>query len=149
MPDRPVLPLPSLAVVQMLLLAVLVVAGCYRPLAVQDAYFAPDAPADRGRVEAQHLVSHHRALQTAMRACPPAPAAALREETPSEAPGGPDGENDAAARAALVRLCAAVPPPPSVAAHGAVSSAYQRWVDDAVRPLPAASETAASAAGGS
>ena len=66
----------------------------------------------------------------------------------AELPSGPN-PGSAAAREALADLCA-TPARPPVAAYGAASNAYRRWVEDQVRELPAPSETAAyGAAGGS
>lgn len=123
--------------------------GCVRPLAVQDEYFAPASESGaQSLLATRHLVSHHRALQVAQRSC-----SAVR--THSDAPPGnmppPAGSEigNSVASEALRRLCESTPPRVPVAAHGASSNAYQRWVQDAVRKLPEASRTAASAAGGS
>ena len=131
------------------LLAVALTAGCTRPLAVQHEYFAPASGSiDRASVVTQHLVSHYRALQTAQRWCAAAAASASIPPAGAEIPGGPD-LGDAAAREALDRLCASIPPRRAVAAYGPPSDAYLRWVRGQVRELQSASETAASAAGGS
>ena len=133
-------------------------AGCWRPLAVQHEYFAPTAgSAAQAASDAHHAVSRYRALQAAQRACAaPMPAASASPVSPASRSGfatassaalGPD-PGAAAAREALADLCAA-PARPPVAAYGGVSDAYRRWVEDRVRELPATSETAASAAGGS
>ena len=123
-------------------------AGCVRPLAVQDEYLAASRSSARSRVATQHLVSHHRAMQVARHSC-----SVIR--THSGAPSGnvpPSAGPEigtSVASEALRRLCASMPPQHPVTAHGASSNAYQRWLDDNVRELPEASETAASAAGGS
>lgn len=139
---------PSHGAVLLLILS-LASTGCVRPLAVQDEYFAPASESGpQSLQETRHLVSHHRALQVAKRSC-----SAVR--THSDAPpgntqpsAGPEIGNSVASEA-LRRLCASTPPQIPAAAHGASSNAYQRWVQDAVRELPEASRTAASAAGGS
>jgi hypothetical protein len=121
--------------------------GCVRPLAVQHEFFSPmSGSAARISEQTQHTVSHHRALQAAQRACSALMYASVR---PGEVEllGGPN-PGSAAAREALADLCA-TPARPPVAAYGAGSNAYRRWVDDQVRELPAPSETAAGAAGGS
>lgn len=149
----------SLRVTAALVLAALA-AGCWRPLAVQHEYFAPTAgSAAKTASDAHHAVSRYRALQAARRACAESmPAASASPVSPASRSGsatatasgaarGPD-PGAAAAREALADLCAA-PPRPPVAAYGGVSDAYRRWAEDRVRELPATSETAASAAGGS
>ena len=121
--------------------------GCVRPLAVQHEFFAPTSgSADRISTQTRHVVSHHRAAQLARRACGPEATASV-PSTETDVPAGPspalaDGHK------ALAELCA-TPKRPPVAAHGGLKNAYDRWVDDEVRELPEASETAASAAGGS
>ena len=137
-------PCPRIAAA--ILLAVLG-AGCARPLAVHDEFYSSaNASADRLRVRTQHALDHHRARQVALHACG---SHASRPVAPEEA-GAPDGPDSgaAAARAALTGPCA-TPARPPVAASGGASNAYRRWVEDRVRELPAASETAASATGGS
>ena len=129
------------------LLAVLA-AGCGRPLAVQHEFFSPlSGNADRIGAQASHAVSHHRALHAAHRECGPPPSGSVAWSASDRARGGPD-PGTTAADAALADLCD-TPARPPVAAHGATSNAYRRWVEDNVRELPAASETAAGAAGGS
>ena len=129
-----------------MLLAVLG-AGCAGPLAWQHEFYSPtNGSADGIRIRTQHAVSHHRARQVARYACRShSPAPVPPEETSARA--GPDFGN-AAARAALAELCA-TPARSPVASYGGASNAYRRWVEDQVRDLPEASETAASAAGGS
>ena len=114
--------------------------GCWRPLAVQHEYFAP-ANGSVARISAgiQHTMSHHRARQAAQQAC----AAPM----PAAPPAGPDLGSEAAHKA-LADLCAGRTARPPVAAYGAASNAYRRWVEDRVRDLPEASATAADAAGG-
>ena len=130
-------------------------AGCARPLAVQHEFFGPlSGNADRIGTQAGHALDHHRALQVARHACGPsaaAPVPAGETSVPTgEAgvPAGPAAGFAAANRAALADLCADGEGAPT-AAYGGTSNAYRRWVEDQVRELPAASETAASAAGGS
>lgn len=148
MPNLPALLVPVLGAALILLLS-FTTGGCMRQLSVQDEYFAPGSgPGTRSRVAAQHLVSHHRAMQVAQRSCSVAPTHSDIPPGDAQPPAGPE-MGSSAAREALRRLCASIPPQLPVAAHGASSNAYQRWVQDAVRELPAASETAASAAGGS
>ena len=122
-------------------------AGCSGPLAWQHEFFLPlGRSADRIGTQAQHATSHHRALQAAQRACRTREGApALQDER--NLPAGPNPAMPAA-RQALAELCATRGRPPA-AAYGGVSNAYRRWVEDEVRELPEASETAASAAGGS
>lgn len=130
-------------------------AGCARPLAVQHEFFEPaSGAADRIGTQTRHAIGHHRALQVARHACgssaaAPAPAGETSAPTgEAGVPAGPAAGFAAANRAALVELCADGERAP-VAAYGGTSNAYRRWVDDQVRELPAVSETAASAAGGS
>ena len=129
-----------------MLLAALAV-GCVRPLAVQHEFFAPTSgSADRISTQTRHVASHYRALQVARRSCGSEATASV---PPAETgvPAGPDSAS-AGARKALAEICAG-PQRPPVAAHGGLKNAYDRWVDDGVRELPAASETAAAATGGS
>lgn len=145
---KPPAPLgPSRGALLFLILS-LASAGCARQLAVQDEYLAASRSSARNRVTTQHLVSHHRALQVAQRSCSFAPVLSDHPPGSAQPPVGP-GMGSSVASEALRRLCASIPPQLPVAAHGASSNAYQRWVDDDVRKLPDASETAASAAGGS
>ena len=133
-------------VVAVVLLATLA-AGCVRPLALQHEFFSPLNGTAAGINErARHAVGHHRALQAARNRCPAPVHASVRtgETEPAE---GPDF-GPAAAREAFAALCAA-PDRPPVAAYGATSNAYRRWVEDRVRGLPESAETAAGAAGGS
>ena len=122
-------------------------AGCARPLAVQQEFFSPLNGTTAGIVErTRHAVSHHRALQAARHRCS-APVHASVPPNEAELREGPDF-GPAAAREALAELCG-TPARPPVAAYGATSNAYRRWVEDQVRELPDVSETAAGAAGGS
>ena len=115
-------------------------------VAPQDDSSPTSATAYSIRIQTQYAVSHHRARQVARHACRShSPAPVPPEETSAQA--GPDLGN-AAARAALAEVCA-TPARSPVAAYGGASNAYRRWVEDQVRDLPEASETAASAAGGS
>ena len=138
------LPRPVRVAAAMLL--VTFAAGCGRPLAFQHEFFMPlSDPADRIGDRAQHAVSHHRALQAAQWACGPGAASALLPPDEADLRDGPNPGLEAA-RGALADIC--VTPARPVAAHGAGSEAYRRWVEDQVRNLPGASETAASATGG-
>ena len=123
--------------------------GCARPLAVQHEFFEPlGSVADRIGTRAWHAVGHHRAQQVARHACGSSAAAPVPAGG-APVPAGPTAGFAAANREALADLCADGEPAPA-AAYGGTSNAYRRWVDDdAPRDLPAASETAASAAGGS
>lgn len=133
-------------VVAVVLLATLA-AGCVRPLAVQHEFFSPLSGTSAGiNDQARHAVAHHRALQAARHGCP-APVHASVPTGETDPAGGPDF-GPAAVREVLAELCSA-PARPPVAAHGATSNAYRRWVEDRVRELPKAIETAAGAAGGS
>ena len=127
----------------LVLFASLAAGGCNRPLAVQDEYFsaARGSPA-RAREETLHFVSHHRALQVAQHSCAATPVAAGAPPRTTGVAAAPE-LGSAAAHDALHRLCASLPLPPPVHAQGAVSNAYRRWVEDNVRELPDASETAA------
>ena len=130
-----------------MLLAVLA-AGCGRPLALQHEFFSPmNGNADRIGAQARHAVSHQRALHAARLACDARSSAAIAPGLPDHARSGPN-PGSTAAHEALADLCD-TPARPPVAAHGATSNAYQRWVEDNVRELPSTSETAAGAAGGS
>ena len=133
-------------IVAAMLLATLA-AGCVRPLAVQHEHFSPLNGTISGISErTRHAVSHHRALQAARHRCL-APVHASVPPNEAELREGPN-LGPAAAREALAELCA-TPARPPVAAYGATSNAYRRWVEDQVRELPEVSETAAGAAGGS
>ena len=133
-------------VVAVILLATLA-AGCVRPLAFQHEFFSPLNGTSAGiNEQARHAVDHHRAQQAARNGCP-APAHASVPTGEADPAGGPDF-GSAAAREALAELCGA-PARPPVAAYGATSNAYRRWVEDRVRELPKAIETGAGAAGGS
>lgn len=137
-------------VVAVVLLATLA-AGCVRPLAFQHEFFSPlngtsAGINERARHAVDHHRAHHRALQAARHGCP-APAHASAPAGGADPAGGPDF-GPAAARKALAELCGA-PARPPVAAYGATSNAYRRWVEDRVRELPKAIETGAGAAGGS
>ena len=115
--------------------------GCMRPLAVQDEYFSsPGRSIARANAETLGTVRHHRALQAAQHACP--------RPARSAAPSGPD-LGAPAHQAALAEICAStVARPPPASAHGSLSNAYRRWLEDRVRELPDPSETAVSAGGG-
>ena len=132
--------------VAMLLLAL--AAGCGRPLAVQHEFFEPlSGAADRIGTQAWHVIGHHRAYQIVRHACGSSAAAPLPAGE-ARVPAGPAAGFAAANRAALADLCAGRERTPA-AAYGGTSNAYRRWVEDDIRELPAASETATSAAGGS
>ena len=117
-------------------------AGCMRPLAVQDEYFtSPGRTIARANAETLGTVRHHRALQAAQHACPRPARSAARSD--------PDLGAPAHQQAALAEICAStVARPPPASAHGSLSNAYRRWLEDQVRELPAPSETAASAGDG-
>lgn len=122
--------------------------GCVRPLASQHDFFTPtDGTADRIGMQTRHAISHHRALQAARLACRSKDAVAALQGV-TDVPDGPESVFAAAGDEALAGLCASRPQPPA-AAYGGTSNAYRRWVEDRVRELPEAAETAASAAGGS
>ena len=149
MRKAPALPVPSRVATLLLLLLPLATAGCARQLAVHDEYFAPaSGVSTRNRVEARQVVSHHRALQVAQHFCTGVPDHSRAPPENAQVSAGPE-VGSLASDGALRRLCASISPQLPVAAHGATSSAYRRWVDDAVRELREAAETAASAAGGS
>ena len=129
------------------MLLVALCTGCVRPLAVQHEFFEPlNGSADRIGMQTRHAIGHHRALQAARFACGSNAAAPVPAEE-ANVPDGPSAGFAAANRKALADLCAAGGQTPA-AAYGGTSNAYRRWVEDQVRELPAASETAASAAGG-
>lgn len=121
--------------------------GCVQPLAVQNEFYSPlTGTADRIGAHTELTVSHHRALQAAQRVCGTPLSAAMARDTTNHGASGPVPGSSSAHRD-LVSLCA-TPTRPPVAAHGATSNAYRRWVEDRVRELPEATETAAGAAGG-
>ena len=123
-------------------------AGCVQPLAVQNEFFSPlTGAADRIGAHTELTVSHQRALQAAQRVCDAPSSAATAPGMTNLGTSGPSPGSDSARRV-LADLCA-TPTRPPVAAHGATSNAYRRWVEDRVRELPEATETAAGAAGGS
>ena len=129
------------------LLAVLAT-GCVQPLSVQNEFFSPlSGTADRIGSRTELTVSYQRTLQAAQRACSTPSSARVAPDAMTHRASGPSPGLVAAGRA-LADLCA-TPIRPPVAAHGATSSAYTRWVEDRVRELPEAAETAAGAAGGS
>ena len=133
------------AVLPAVLLALLA-AGCGRPLAVQHEFFSPmSGNADRIGAQVSHAVSHHRAAHAVHRECAPPPSGPVAWRATDPAGDGPN-PGSTTADAALANLCD-TPARPPVAAHGATSNAYQRWVDDNVRALPSPSETAAGAGG--
>ena len=122
------------------LLAVLAT-GCGRPLSVQHEFFSPmSGVADTIRAQSTHAVSHHRALHAVHRECGARPSGSIAWRAPGHARGGPN-PGTTAADAALAELCG-TPARPPVAAHGTTSNAYQRWVEDNARELPAPSGTA-------
>ena len=122
--------------------------GCLRPLAVQHEFFSPtNATADRIGMQTQHAISHHRALQGARHACR-STGAVTASQGVTNVPDGPESVFAAAGDEALAGLCASQQKPPTTA-YGGTSNAYRRWVEDQVRELPEAAETAAAAAGGS
>ena len=137
------------AILPLVLIVALSTGGCVRQLAVEDEYFAAaSGSSTRSRVATQHLLSHYRAWQAAQRWCSDVPNQAAPPSEDARLRSGP-GLGAASAHEALHGLCAAIPPPRPVAAHGAAANAHRRWVEDDVRELPEAAQTAASAAGGS
>ena len=96
-------------------------AGCAPRLAERHEFFSPFGSASEA--EAAAVLVRYGALQEAQHACAAPPAYA--------------------ARALLCPDPARLP-----AARGAISNAYRRWADDAVRDLPPISATAQGAAGG-
>ena len=114
----------------MVVLAVLA-SGCHERLAQRHAHFAPmSAPAAAFAAETERVLRYQQAVQAARRACDgAAPAAA----------------HALGAGAAASRLCASAAG--SRTAHGGLSTAYDRWVKEEVRELPAPSETGASVGG--
>ena len=124
-------------------------AGCVQPLAVQNEFFSPlTGTAGRIGSHTELTVSHQRALQAAQRTCGTPSTARVAPDAPTHPPSGPSPGLVAAGRA-LADLCA-TPARPPVAARGATSNAYRRWVEDQVKDrMPKAAETAAGAAGGS
>ena len=131
MSDRPSRSSPlGLAVAALLAVAA---GGCMERLAQRHAHFTPlSEQAAATAAQTERILRYQQAAQAARRACDaPAPAAA-------HALGA-----DAAAR----RLCASAGRPR--AAHGGLSNAYDRWVAEEVRELPAPSETGSSVGGGS
>lgn len=131
--------------------ALLLAAGCTRPLAHQQEFFAPrSGVAALATVKTGHAISHHRSLQAAQHACD-SPALADASGPGPERPGsepGPEPGYSSALRA-LADVCAGtVARTGSVAARGAAANAFRRWQEDQVRELPAPSETATSAGGG-
>ena len=106
----------------------LLVAGCQQRLAERHEYFAPyNDPGERVATETERTLRYLQQLQLARRAC-----VANGPAVDSVSPG------------ALV--CA--PAGRARAAYGSRANAYQRWVDDQVRPLPSPSRTASSIGGG-
>jgi hypothetical protein len=104
--------------------------GCEPPLAVQDSYFARDW--DRGQApavaaETLRTARHLQAVQEVLRRC------RVPADTAGELSGADLGT--AAARAALVELCAASADR-TTAAVGGTANAYRRWLEDRVRELP-------------
>ncbi len=107
--------------------------GCHGRLAQKQEYFSPTSAARAGSgARTERVLRYHQAAQAAGRACNAAE------------PVAGDVVSD---RAAWLRLCAT--PGRSQAAHGGLSNAFDRWVNEEVRPLPAPSETGASIGGGS
>ena len=126
---------------------VMTVAGCGRPLAVQDEFFSPFGETVSVTSERiGHTVRHQRALHAARRACAFGVHASIARGRVEPAAGPDPGTT--AARDALAQLCAAPAWSPAPALGG-ISNAYRRWVEDRVRELPEVSETAIGAAGGS
>ena len=116
--------------------------GCYERLAQKDAFFSPlgETRAHVG-AETKRVIAYHQALQAAQIRC------AARGSASEPSGVGPAGRPAPAGMAGRQdELCAAQG---THAAHGGVSNAYRRWVEDRVRPLPEPSDTASSVGGGS
>ena len=118
------------------LLPLLLTAGCYQPLALQDPYFGLAYPqvAAHGE-EVARTVRYHRAWQAAQQSCS------------GEDRRGPDPATGAG-HAKPARPCAGAARP-STPAHGGVANAYKRWAEDRMRALPGSAQTASSIGGGS
>jgi len=131
--------------IAMAMLVVAVAAGCQERLAQRDAYFAPLSGLSTSlHAETEHALDYHQTLQAALLGCG-------ERQDRAASPGGSgsasavlEGTGD---RETHARLCASSGM--THAAHGAPLNGYRRWVQDAVRPLPAPSETASSIGGGS
>ena len=141
--------LPRTARTAAAILLALPAAGCVQPLSVQNEFFSPlTGVADRIGSRTELTVSHQRTLQAAQRTCGTPSSAPLAPDASTHPASGPSPGLVAAGRA-LADLCA-TPARPPVAAHGATSNAYRRWVEDqAKQRMPKAGETGAGAAGGS
>lgn len=110
--------------------------GCYQPLALQDAYFAPGGAAAAAHSEAAlHTVRSVRTWQVARQSC---------------SAGGATGADPAAAsaRAALARLCSGAAGI-STAAEGGLRNAYRRWATGTAYKLPELSVAEIVSTGGS
>ena len=128
-----------------IILIVLVVAGCHERLAYQDEYFAPFGGAISAvKAETQRLVTYHEALQALQRLC-------TREASPPVSPDAVsfNGPVPEVASDGKARMPSCIPSSGTRAAYGSATNAYTRWVEDRVRPLPDPSETASSITGGS
>ena len=107
--------------------------GCHGRLAQKQEFFSPMSTARAGSgARTERVLRYHQAAQAARRACDAAE---------------PVDADVVSARAAWLRLCATAGR--SRAAYGGPMKAYDRWVNDEVRELPAPTETGASVGGGS
>ena len=127
------------------MLIALLVAGCQGRLAQQDEYFAPFSGVVTAlKAETQRLVTYHEALQALRRPCTTnVSTAASRDAVTLHRPiHGVTSVGEAGRQSC-------VPNARTTAAYGSASSAYKRWVEDRVHPLPDPSDTASSITGGS
>ena len=113
--------------------------GCFTQLAVQEPYFSPLARVGQDNLAgSKQTLAAGRSMQKLQLAC---------ARAGSDPAASDDAEPDAAGGKALEARCAAWRGR-SPESHGAIQNAYGRWATDNLRPLPDASDTAASAAGG-
>ena len=114
--------------------------GCVGQLGLHDPYYSGFSEVARTYVATtQQALTDGRSMQVLQAACSRAdPGGDASDDADLDAAGG---------RKTLDALCAAWRGR-SPAAEGAILNAYLRWVEDNVRPMQAATQTAASAAGG-
>ena len=127
------------------MLIALLVASCQERLALQDEYFAPFSRVVTDvRAETERLVTYHEALQVLRRPCTTdLSTAAARDAVNLHSP------VPGVTSVGETRQQSCIPKARTTAAYGSASSAYKRWVEDRVRPLPDPSDTASSITGGS
>lgn len=119
--------------IAMAMLLAFTASGCHGRLAQKQEYFSPtSAVRDGSGARTERVLRYHQAAQAARRACNAAE---------------PVAADIVSARAAWLRHCATTGR--SRAAHGGLSNAFDRWVNEEVRQLPTPTETAASVGGGS